>query len=128
MHCTLCFGFMPTPDGLRALFVYYRVPGTRAADALQAVTALQQALIHGVSGLQARLWCRTNEGDLASEEQTWMEVYEHPCGMDVLFEEMLAAQVRALPPGLLGPRHTEIFTPLSEPAGHAVQGARVSEA
>jgi hypothetical protein len=128
VHCPLCFGFMPTPDGLRALFVYYRVPGTHATDALQAVTALQQALIHNVSGLQARLWCRTNEADSACGEQTWMEVYEHPCGVDALFENLLAAQVRALPPGLLGPRHTEIFTPLSAPVGDAMQGACVSEA
>ena len=93
---------MSSPEGLRALFIYYRVSQTRTAE----------ALMQRWPGLQARLWRRTDEVASPAVEQTWMEVYEHPAGVDVLFEQMLAEQVHMLPPGLIGPRHVESFVPM----------------
>lgn len=103
---------MSSPEGLRALFIYYRVSQTRTAEALHAVITMQEALMQRWPGLQARLWRRTDEVASPAVEQTCMEVYEHPAGVDVLFEQMLAEQVHMLPPGLIGPRHVESFVPM----------------
>lgn len=103
---------MPSPAGSRALFIYYRVSLTRRADAFQAITALQQTVMRRLPGVQARLWCRSEEHASDAVEQTWMEVYEHPEGVDALCERVLLEQVRALPDGLIGPRHVEAFVPM----------------
>lgn len=103
---------MPSPAGSRALFIYYRVSLTRRADAFQAITALQQTVMRRLPGVQARLWCRSDEHASDAVEQTWMEVYEHPEGVDALCEQVLLEQVRTLPDGLIGPRHVESFVPM----------------
>jgi hypothetical protein len=97
------------PLDQRALFVYYHVNQTRSADAFVHVSRLQQQLRERVPGLQARLMRRSDE-DPTSTEQTWMEVYEHADGIDVLSEQMLHELVSALPAGLIGPRHQESFS------------------
>ncbi|MFZ2298312.1 MAG: DUF4936 family protein [Aquabacterium sp.] len=105
---------MPSLAGPRALFIYYRVSQARRADAFVAITALQQGLMRRLPGVQARLWCRSDEQASDAVEQTWMEVYEHPEGVDALCEQVLREQVQALPAGLIGPRHTEAFEPLGD--------------
>jgi 1,2-phenylacetyl-CoA epoxidase PaaB subunit len=69
---------MPSPAGPRALFIYYRVPQAHRADAFEAITTAQQTLMRRLPGVQARLWCRSDEQATDALEQTWMEVYEHP--------------------------------------------------
>ncbi len=103
---------MHSPEGPRALFIYYRVTQTRSAEAFQAITTLQQGLMQNLPGLQAKLWRRTHEQGGEAIEQTWMEVYEHPRGVDELCEQLLLEQVHALPPGLIGARHVESFLPM----------------
>ena len=107
---------MPSPAGPRALFIYYRVPQAHRADAFEAITAAQQTLMRRLPGVQARLWCRSDEQATDALEQTWMEVYEHPEGVDTLCEQELQALLQALPAGLIGPRHTEAFVPLGAAA------------
>ena len=107
---------MPSPAGPRALFVYYCVSHTHCADAFAAITALQQTLMRRLPGVQARLWCRSDAHASDAPEQTWMEVYEHPEGVDALCEQVLLELVQALPAGLIGPRHVEAFVPLGSPA------------
>lgn len=103
---------MPSPAGPRALFIYYRVPQAHRADAFEAITAVQQSLMRRLPGVQARLWCRSDEQVADALEQTWMEVYEHPEGVDALCEQVLRELLQSLPAGLIGPRHTEAFVPL----------------
>jgi len=55
--------------------------------------------------------CRADEAT-PLDEATWMEVYEHPEGVSASCEAQLAWLSQALPAGLTGPRHTEIFCPL----------------
>lgn len=104
---------MPSSDGLRALFIYYRVPVARADEALHAVLSMQGLLTQRWSGLQARLLRRTDDAHHAALEETWMEVYEHPSGVDVLCEKMIAEQSSMLPSGLIGARHVESFSAVS---------------
>ena len=103
---------MPSPAGQRALFIYYRVASTRSVEAFRLISALQQGLMQRLPGLQARLWRRADEQESHITEQTWMEVYEHPEGVDALCEQLLAEQIGALPAGLIGPRHVETFVPM----------------
>lgn len=95
--------------GARTLFVYYRVPLVRSAEAYRAVSRMQESLCRRLEGLQARLMRRTDEHGDVPLEQTWMEVYEHPEGINALCEQMLLEAVSNLPDGLLGTRHTECF-------------------
>jgi hypothetical protein len=92
------------------------VSQTRRAEAYAAITALQQTLMRRLPGVQARLWCRTDERASDAPEQTWMEVYERPEGVDALCEQVLLELVQALPAGLIGPRHVEAFAPLGSAA------------
>ena len=105
---------MPSPAGPRALFIYYRVPQAHRAEAFEAITAAQQTLMRRLPGVQARLWCRSDEQATDALEQTWMEVYEHPEGVGALCEQVLRELLQALPAGLIGPRHTEAFEPLGD--------------
>ena len=109
---------MHSPEGPRALFIYYRVTQTRSAEAFQAITTLQQGLMQNLPGLQAKLWRRTHEQGGEAIEQTWMEVYEHPQGVDAQREQCLLALVQDLPHDLIGVRHLEAFVPLGVAAGH----------
>ncbi|HEX5312341.1 DUF4936 family protein [Aquabacterium sp.] len=99
-------------DAPRSLFVYYRVPVPLQDAARRAVDAIHAQLREAYPGLNARLMQRA---DTATDAQahTWMEVYEHPSGISQACEQSLAALVKALPPDLIGPRHTEVFCPMA---------------
>ena len=104
---------------LRSLYVYYRVPHGHDMAARAAIETMQATLREIQPGLLTSLMCRADEppskakdAKEAAKEATWMEVYEHPEGVNDVCEKQLAALAQALPPGLIGPRHTEIFCPL----------------
>jgi hypothetical protein len=94
-----------------SLYVYYRVPRAQEAAARAVIEAMQATLRDVQPGLHARLMCRADTPAQAAEA-TWMEVYEHPDGLSDSCRSELAQLSRALPAGLIGPRHTEIFCPL----------------
>ena len=99
-------------DAPRSLFVYYRVPVHQQDAARRAVEAIHAQLSKAYPGLMARLMCRADE-EVGAEASTWMEVYEHPSGISQACEQSLAALVAALPPDLIGSRHTEVFCPMA---------------
>ena len=99
------------PRPLRSLYVYYRVPQGQETAARTAIETMQATLRDVQTGLLTRLMCRADEAGKA-QDATWMEVYEHPDGISQACETQLVALAQALPPGLIGPRHTEIFCPL----------------
>jgi hypothetical protein len=99
------------PRPWRSLYVYYRVPHGQETAARTAIETMQATLRDAQPGLLTRLMCRADEAGHAPEA-TWMEVYEHPEGVSQACETQLVALAQALPPGLIGPRHTEIFCPL----------------
>ena len=109
---------MPTSAGQRALFVYYRVPRAHCAEALQAITNLQLVVAQRCPGMQARLWQRDDGASPSAGDPTWMDVYEHPQGVDAQREQCLLALVQDLPHDLIGVRHLEAFVPLGVAAGH----------
>lgn len=93
----------------RSLFIYYRVDADKVVSAHQAVARVQHALQRSVPGLQARLMRRSDGVQAGVTTQTWMEVYEHPQGIDPVWMQLLQEQVACLPAGLLGERHCETF-------------------
>jgi len=97
----------------RSLYVYYRVPTGHEAQARQAVEAMQTRLSDAHPGLRTRLMCRA-DGQPLTGEQTWMEVYEHPDGVSMACEALLNAWAGALPAGLIGARHVEVFESLHD--------------
>ena len=104
---------VPEPSRLpmRALYVYYRVAPEQAPAARTAIETMQATLRQCQIGLRAQLMCRA-DGIIhsAADEATWMEIYEHPQeGVSAECEAMLQTLSHALPAGLTGPRHTEIF-------------------
>lgn len=107
----------PQADTPASLFIYFRLTGSRANEALQGLGAMQADLRARHPGLTARLLARTDSQD--SAEPTWMEVYEHAHGLSEAFQADLRAAVQALPAGLIGPRHTESFAEFRLPTGHA---------
>lgn len=96
-----------------SLYVYYRVPLAQQVAARRAIEAMQMQLMREHPGLRAKLMCRAEETENVVES-TWMEVYEHPSGVSVACEHSLKALVQALPPALIGARHTEVFCPLAD--------------
>lgn len=100
-----------------SLFIYFKLASTHATEAQQRLVAMQAGLTASHPGLVARLLARTDERD--SAEPTWMEVYEHPHGLSKAFLADLQAAVAALPPGLIGPRHTESFSEFRLPVGNS---------
>lgn len=107
----------PQADTPASLFIYFRLTGSRATEALQRLGAMQADLRAHHPGLTARLLARTDSQD--SAEPTWMEVYEHAHGLSEAFLADLRAAVQALPAGLIGPRHTESFAEFRLPTRHA---------
>ena len=100
------------PRPLRSLYVYYRVPPGQETAAQTAIETMQATLRDCQPGLLTRLMCRADEAGKA-QDATWMEVYEHPeGGISQACEMHLESLAQALPPGLIGPRHIEIFCPL----------------
>ncbi len=98
----------------RALYVYYRVALLQAAEAEAGIRALQSQLMARRPGLLARLLQRMEAQ--APAEATWMEIYEHADGVSDACERDLAELVAALPQGLTGPRHVEVFGELPSAA------------
>lgn len=92
----------------RALYVYYRVPKGQEAAVRAVIEAMQATLQDVQPGLHTKLMCRA-DAPAQAEEATWMEVYEHPDGVSEQCQTQLASLAQALPTGLTGPRHTEIF-------------------
>lgn len=107
----------PPADTPASLFIYFRLTSARAPQALQRLGAMQVDLRARHPGLSARLLTRTDQQD--GSELTWMEIYEHAHGLSEAFLADLDAAVQALPPGLIGPRHTESFAEFRLPAGQA---------
>lgn len=107
----------PQADTPASLFIYFRLTSLSAPEALQQLGAMQASLRECHPGLTARLLARTDSQD--GPEPTWMEIYEHAHGLSKAFLADLDAAVQALPPGLIGPRHTESFAEFRLPAGQA---------
>lgn len=103
-------------DTPASLFIYFKLASARAPQAQQQIQAMQTRLRACHPGLTARLLARTDGG--GGSEATWMEVYEHPQGLSTAFLADLQAALAALPPGLIGPRHTESFSEFRLPAGN----------
>jgi hypothetical protein len=99
------------PPSGRALYVYYRVQAGQEAAARAVIDTMQATLKPFQPGLRARLMGRVE----AAAESTWMEVYEHPDGVSPACEAMLDHLASALPDGLFGPRHVEVFSPVGAP-------------
>lgn len=113
--------FPPRATPLRSLYVYYRVANDQRAAAFKAITEMQACLRQQHPGLRVTLMQRADMqgGD---PHVTWMEVYDHPEGVNQACEASLQALVAALPGGLIGERHVETFCPLA--AGPAVPARR----
>jgi hypothetical protein len=95
----------------RSLYVYYRVARFQWAAAREAIGGMQRRLRSEHPGLVTGLMQRADAPE-ASEEATWMEVYEHPEGISPACEARLSALADALAPGLIGARHVEAFCPM----------------
>jgi hypothetical protein len=102
--------------GGRALYVYYRVHVGQEDAARTAIDTMQANLRLLQPGLHTRLMCRADQAatdpDGVELEATWMEIYEHPDGVSRACETMLMTLASALPVGVFGPRHVEIFAPV----------------
>jgi len=85
------------------LYVYYRVPEAGLAAAVQAVQAMQAALVAAWPGLQAELLRRP---ELRDGEVTLMESYAG--ALSPAAELAITTAAQALPQ----PRHSERFIPL----------------
>jgi hypothetical protein len=95
-----------------ALYVYYRVPAPQMATALVAISAMQAEMRRSHVGLVARLM-RHADAPVEGRDDTWMEIYEHPCGVGSACMARLSELAAALPKGLIGARHVESFSPLT---------------
>lgn len=96
-----------------SLFVYFKLAGAAPDDLLATLSAMQARLRQRHPGLCTRLMARTDDVRGAEVAPTWMEVYEHPDGLDAAFLDDLLTEASRLAPGLTGPRHTESFTELA---------------
>jgi hypothetical protein len=107
------------PPAGRALYVYYRVHAGQEEVARAAIETMQANLRLLQPGLRTRLMCRADQAatdaDGATAQATWMEVYEHPDGVGHACQTMLATLASALPDGVFGPRHVEIFALVGPP-------------
>ncbi|RZI80232.1 MAG: DUF4936 family protein [Rubrivivax sp.] len=90
-----------------ALFIYYKLDAFQAKSYEPAVRQMQAALTRSHEGLVARLWVRP--GTEQAPEQTWMETYEHPQGVDDGLAALIDQAAQGLPAGRLGERHAEVF-------------------
>lgn len=100
---------------MRELYIYYRVPVRLAAALLEQVTRMQDDLGSHHPGLKSRLLRRADAlspatSGAALAEETWMEIYMHPQGIDAALQAAIEAAAReqlTLP----GARHIEVFEP-----------------
>ena len=95
---------------MRELYVYYRVNAGDESAALQAASAMQQALRGRHAGLQARLLRRPEPAP--DGRQTWMETYALPgVGVNSALEREIGEAASAWAAYISGPRHCEVFHP-----------------
>jgi hypothetical protein len=94
-----------------SVYVYFKVAAARRDAALAAISGLQSRLRASEPGLKTGLMQRADAAAHADAE-TWMETYEHASGISVDCLARLEDWAKALPAGLIGERHTEVFTPL----------------
>ncbi|MEO7057777.1 MAG: DUF4936 family protein [Caldimonas sp.] len=102
---------MRRSPGPRELFVWYRVEAARLRPAHAAVLEMQDRLRAEVSGLQARLLTRSEDG---STVQTWMETYARPDdvqGVCTATQALIEDRARSLAAMTEGARHAEAFLP-----------------
>lgn len=93
-----------------SVFVYYKVEAAQAAVMRDRVNLMHRTLIQKHPALQTQLLLRVD----AHPHQTWMEVYQHPQGVDESMQndiEKAALAMKAETCGQLGERHTEVFAP-----------------
>lgn len=90
-----------------ALFIYYKVDPAHASAFEEAVRRMQADVRQAHEDLVARLWIRT---DAQASEQTWMETYEHPDGVNALTATLIELAAQDLPAGQIGSRHVEMFS------------------
>jgi Domain of unknown function (DUF4936) len=96
---------------MRELFVYYAVHAAAAAEAHDAVLAMQRELRAAHPGLIARLLTRPR----ADGGATWMETYAFDAkhgsthGIDAQIESEIVHRANALSSFIDGPRHHELF-------------------
>lgn len=91
-----------------ALFVYYKLPESLSPDWPRRVAESQAAVKARHPLLQTRLMRRADpsgDGLLA----TWMEVYEHPDGINPDLQHQILQAMAPLDANLHGGRHLERF-------------------
>lgn len=89
--------------------MYYRVSAAQEARTLDGVGHLFRALQQAWPGLTVRLMHKVDPDGPA----TWMEVYEHPGGLDARFVSHMQDLAQTLLADQTGLRHVEVFTPVS---------------
>jgi hypothetical protein len=95
----------------QTLFVYYKVPQTQHQQWISVVQGMQQTLLQKMAGgLKVSLLKRPEVSPEGLE--TWMEVYEHPKGIDPAMVELINEEVKVA--GLPFKRASEFFTPLNK--------------
>ncbi len=98
----------------QTLFVYYKVPQAEHDRWLGVVQELQKCILDKLSStgkglVEASLLRRP---EVSSEGlETWMEVYEHPSGIDQGMVDLINEQVQQV--GLPFKRAAEFFIPLA---------------
>lgn len=93
-----------------SLFIYYKVESAQAQTLRDRVQSMQRSLCQQLPGLMAQMLVRVD----AHPHQTWMEVYQHPQGVDASMQKQIdraALAMQAETCGQLGPRHVEVFAP-----------------
>lgn len=93
------------------LYVYYRVPVDARVPAAAEIDALHRRLVGQWPGLLARRLSRDAPG---APDETWMEVFQRPGGLDPDALDAIRAAAAAWPSARVGPRHEEHFTPQAE--------------
>ncbi|HET8869498.1 MAG TPA: DUF4936 family protein [Aquabacterium sp.] len=91
-----------------SLFVYYKVESARAEQLKARVQSMQHALKAQYPQLDAKMLVRVD----AHPHQTWLEVYQHPDGIDSSLQREIdraALSIQTESFGQLGPRHVEVF-------------------
>lgn len=97
---------MSDPVAGGELYVYYRVPVGARARAAAEVDALHRRLVGQWPGLLTR---RLSRDDPAAPDETWMEVFQHPGGLDRDALDTIRTAAAAWPSDRIGPRHEEHF-------------------
>ncbi len=99
---------------MRELFVYWRLERSALGPARQAMQQFQATLEADWPGLQARLYVRADEADASGSTATLMETYARDGGIAPgLQSDIVASGMQAAARWCRGPRHVEVFEPLS---------------